>query len=90
MERFQGLESQDSQIILDLFKQIQFNIVTSKELLNSAYQFAASYQRTVYDSLYVVLAIRAKCKFITADGKLYNAIGKQVENVKLLKDWISV
>jgi predicted nucleic acid-binding protein len=87
MERFQGLESVDAQTILDVFEQIQFNIVTSKQLLGSAYRFATNYQRSVYDSLYVVLSIRENCQFITADSKLYNAVCKQVENIKLVQNW---
>jgi predicted nucleic acid-binding protein len=86
MERFQGLENQDAQVILDLFEQMQFNIVSSKQLLKDAYQFAVSHQRSVYDSLYVVLSIKEDCKFITADNKLYNAICKQIKNIELLKD----
>ncbi len=87
MGRFQGLESVDAQAILDLFEQIQFNIITSKQLLESAYRFATNYQRSVYDSLYVVLSIRENCKFVTADSKLYNAVCKQVKNIKLVQNW---
>ena len=87
MERFQVLESVDAQAVLDLFEQMQFNIVTSKQLLKSAYRFATNHQRSVYDSLYVVLSIRENCKFVTADSKLYNAVCKQVKNIRLVQNW---
>jgi predicted nucleic acid-binding protein len=75
-------------MILDLFQQIQLKIFPADELLKDAYQFAVNYQRTVYDSLYVVLSIRENCKFITADAKLYNAIYQHIPNIHLIKDWI--
>lgn len=55
---------------------IQREIVTvpSLELLDSAYQIATSHQRTVYDSLYVALAVQTKTQLITADERLANAL----------------
>lgn len=40
-----------------------------------ALQFAARYQRTVYDSIYVVLASHAGAELITADERLANSVG---------------
>ncbi|WP_353929597.1 type II toxin-antitoxin system VapC family toxin [Okeanomitos corallinicola TIOX110] len=88
IQRFQGLNNQDAEIILDLLYQMQFEIFPANELLKDAYQFAVNYQRTVYDSLYVVLSIRENCKFITADEKLYNYIHGKIPNIQLIKDWI--
>lgn len=88
IQRFQGLTNHEAEMILDLFQQIQLKIFPADELLKDAYQFAVNYQRTVYDSLYVVLSIRENCKFITADEKLYNAIYRHIPNIHLIKDWI--
>ena len=88
IQRFQGLTNHEAEMILDLFQQIQLKIFPADELLKDAYQFAVNYQRTVYDSLYVVLSIRENCKFITADAKLYNAIYPKIQNIQLIKDWI--
>ena len=43
-------------------------------LLVRAYEIAHRYQRTVYDCLYVALAEREQCEFITADIKLFNGL----------------
>jgi|HubBroStandDraft_2_1064218.scaffolds.fasta_scaffold91921_3 predicted nucleic acid-binding protein len=48
--------------------------VPSLELLDSAYQIATAHQRTVYDSLYVALAVQTKTQLITADERLANAL----------------
>ena len=88
IQRFQNLTNQEAEMILDLFQQIQLKIFPADELLKDAYQFAVNYQRTVYDSLYVVLSIRENCKFITADEKLYNYIYRKIPNIQLVKDWI--
>lgn len=88
IQRFHGLEAQDAQMILGLFQEIQLNIFPASELLKDAYQFAVNYQRTIYDSLYLVLSLRENCKFITADEKLYNAISQNISNIQLIKNWI--
>lgn len=49
-------------------------IVNSVSLLPRAYEIAHRYQRTVYDCLYVALAEREQCDFITADDKLVNGL----------------
>lgn len=43
-------------------------------LLNSALQLAIRYDRSVYDSLYIALALAEECQFVTADRRLYNAL----------------
>lgn len=45
-----------------------------QELLASAFELAVSHNRTVYDSLYVALALRERCQLVTADRKLFNAL----------------
>ena len=49
--------------------------VPAKDLLDDALQIALATERTVYDSVYVALAIRAGGEFVTADERLANAIG---------------
>jgi predicted nucleic acid-binding protein len=48
--------------------------VASVSLLNLAFRIATDHQRTVYDSLYVALAVRANGQLITADERLANAL----------------
>jgi len=44
-------------------------------LIEPAMQLARAYGRTVYDSLYVALAIETSTQMITADEKLANSLG---------------
>jgi len=45
------------------------------QLLPQAFQIALHFQRSVYDALYVALAVSRKLIFITADERLVNALG---------------
>ena len=44
------------------------------ELLEMAVAIARSFERTVYDSLYIATAIQTKTELITADERLVNAL----------------
>lgn len=46
----------------------------SAPLMEAALAIAISTGRTVYDSLYVALAVQLDCRLVTADEKLYNAL----------------
>ena len=48
--------------------------VPSLTLLEDALNLATTYDRTVYDCLYVALARRTRAQFVTADEKLANAL----------------
>ena len=46
----------------------------SAPLLEAALEIAIRTGRTVYDSLYVALAVQLDCRLVSADEKLYNAL----------------
>jgi predicted nucleic acid-binding protein len=60
--------------------------VTALDLLSGALQIAVSTGRTVYDSLYVALAVAQQCRLVTADQKLYNALQSTPYGKRLL--WV--
>jgi predicted nucleic acid-binding protein len=48
--------------------------IPSFDLVPHALRLAVTHRRTVYDSVYVALALRAKANLITADERLANAL----------------
>jgi len=51
-----------------------FPTVASKDLLVAALTIATSFDRSLYDCLYIALAVTTRCEMITADEKLANAV----------------
>jgi predicted nucleic acid-binding protein len=71
----QGRWSQSTaeQIVSDM-KINNFPTVPCKSLMTDALKIALTYDRSVYDSLYVALAIQVKTEMITCDERLANAL----------------
>jgi predicted nucleic acid-binding protein len=55
-----------------------FTTVSSSVLLPEALRIAFAYDRSVYDCLYVALAIQSKAELITADERLANAVAARL------------
>jgi predicted nucleic acid-binding protein len=56
----------------------ELRTVPSRALLDLAFGIATAFDRTVYDSLYVALAVQLKAQLITADERLANALAAQL------------
>jgi predicted nucleic acid-binding protein len=56
----------------------KFFTVSSHELLPEALEIAFAHDRSVYDCLYVALAIQSKANMITADERLANALAARL------------
>lgn len=54
--------------------ELEIPTARSPGLVPEALQLASNCRRTVYDSLYVVLAVQSKADLITADERLANAL----------------
>jgi predicted nucleic acid-binding protein len=63
---------------------INLPFVPSTTLATSALSIAQAHHRSVYDSLYLALALESGCEFVTSDERLFNAIGSQFPQIKLL------
>lgn len=63
---------------LTSLQQRKLSTVSALGLLNLAFGIATAFDRTVYDSLYVALAVHAKAQLITADERLANALAAQL------------
>lgn len=59
---------------LVLLTQREFATVPSLKLLDKAFQIATAFERTVYDSLYVALAVQTNSQLITADERLATSL----------------
>jgi predicted nucleic acid-binding protein len=63
---------------LAALRERRFATVASNSLLEVAFGIAIAFDRTVYDSLYVALAVTSRGQLITADEKLANALAAQM------------
>ena len=55
-----------------------FTTVPSRELMSDALAIAITFDRTVYDSLYVALAVSYGIPLVTADERLANALAAKL------------
>jgi predicted nucleic acid-binding protein len=60
--------------ILAAFSAIPLDIHPSAVLLAGAFDLAVELGRSVYDSLYLALAVAEECVLITADGKFHSVV----------------
>jgi predicted nucleic acid-binding protein len=59
---------------LNEYLDVRVHLVPSRLLALKALEIAREERRSIYDSLYLALAVQAQCQLITADEKLVNAI----------------
>jgi predicted nucleic acid-binding protein len=84
---YQGLSTADANSAIKTFQQLSFILAPTSASFNDAFKIAVKYQRTFYDSLYLALSEREKCRFVTADEKLYNSVKSAFPNTVLLANW---
>lgn len=73
--RWKLSEAQDA---LVLAGERSFPTVPAKDLVAAAFSISTSFDRSLYDSLYVALAIASKATLVTADEKLASALAAQL------------
>ncbi len=59
---------------LGAMRRRNFPTVPAVTLLEDAFAIATAFDRSVYDSLYVALALASRSQFVTADERLANAL----------------
>jgi predicted nucleic acid-binding protein len=77
----------DSEAALRLLLGRHIPTVPSRSLLEDASNISIAHQRTVYESIYVALAIASKTDLVTADERLANSLAAHLP-VKWLGSWI--
>jgi predicted nucleic acid-binding protein len=70
LEEISASEAQASVVAL----RDSIQLAESASLVSAALDIALAHRRSVYDSLYVALALRETCQLVTADRRLYNAL----------------
>ena len=72
--RLGELTPTETRSILGALGEVPIEIHSSELLIEAALELALHTARTVYDSLYVALAMLLDCQFVTADQRLANAL----------------
>lgn len=65
---------EDARQTLAEFNNVPLEIYDSQPLISAALEIAMQTDRTLYDSLYLALAILNQSSMVTADSKLFNAL----------------
>jgi len=68
------LSGDDAQRLVNDIESIAVTTVPCRELAADAHALALATGRTVYDAMYLALAIRLKTRLLTADKRLANAV----------------
>lgn len=63
-------------IVERLDDEVEITLVSCRDLAADAYEIAAAYGRSVYDAMYVALAVDRNTRLITADDRLHDALAK--------------
>jgi predicted nucleic acid-binding protein len=81
--RRQACNLDEARIALTTLQEQSLLTVSAAGLMKSALDIAARYGCSVYDCVYVALAVTSHCQLVTADEKLANALAAHLP-VKLL------
>lgn len=76
----------EAQGILEDFIRFPIETQGSKGLLRAAWDLSARWGVTVYDGLYLALAVGRQCGIVTADRKLYESLKNKPAEFKLI--WV--
>ena len=76
--RLRRLSSPAATEALAILRSYRLATVPSTDLLELALEIALTFDRSVYDSLYVALAVDSKGHLVTADERLANALAARL------------
>ena len=63
-----------AQLHLQAFTSLDITLVPSIEMISQVFEIASALDCSVYDSLYVSVAVLWEARFVTADPKLYDTL----------------
>lgn len=68
------IQPEEARDILAALKRVPLAVVSSSGLIEAALEIAIACQRTVYDAVYVALAVSRDCPLVTAADRLARAL----------------
>jgi predicted nucleic acid-binding protein len=68
------------------FLDLDVPLHASTTIAEDALSIATSEQHPLHDTLYISLALKKSCEFITADEKLVNKLGRRFPLIRLLRN----
>jgi predicted nucleic acid-binding protein len=82
-----SMKASQAEFQFDRFSRIRPVLRPLFDLAGQAFKLALAHQHSIYDCLYVALALEAQCELVTADEKLFRSFAPSYPNVKLLRLW---
>ena len=82
-----SLRARQAEEFFGYFNRIRPVLKPLLDLAGTAFQLALAYQHSVYDCLYLALALERQCELVTADEKFYNVFSTAYPSIKLLRNW---
>ena len=73
-QRRNEIDNTEAAELLADFRTLPLRVTSSNELIESAFELALRTGRTVYDCLYLALAVKTKSIMISGDKRLVNAL----------------
>ena len=83
-----GLDRHDALVQYRRFQRACPALVRISKLSDPALRLALDYHHSVYNCLYVALALASSCDLVTADERLFNAFSPTLPQVRLLRSWV--
>jgi len=68
------IDIEEARDLLRDFKRFPVSTTPSIQLVGASLDIATQFNRTVYDSLYLALALARRCCLVTADRRLYDGL----------------
>jgi len=81
------LLNHQAEVLFATFNRIRPVLIPLADLCDLALQLGLTHQHSVYDCLYLALALERQCNLITADEKFYRAFQHTIPEIKLLRNW---
>ena len=71
----QELTTAEARAVLSGISRVPLAVTPSRDLTEAALEIALAHGRTVYDAIYVALAVAHDCTLVTSDERLVRAFG---------------